>query len=102
MYSLKCYNCIEFGKESEKDTVCSKSILEADEDKYLKDCSLDTCQRSHNTALSIYAVTMLCTTKDYCDAIRKLARIAEVTTVVSHAVQLINATRARLFSSASL
>ena len=71
MYSLKCYNCIEFGKESEKDTVCSKSKLEADEDKYLKDCSLDTCQRSHNTALSIYAVTMLCTTKDYCDAAKK-------------------------------
>ena len=65
---------LEFGKESEKDTVCSRSKLEADEDKYLKDCSLDTCQRSHNTALDIHAVTMICTTKDLCEASKKACK----------------------------
>ena len=48
--------------------------MDADEDKYLKDCSLDTCQRSHNTALNIYSVTMICTTKEICEANKKACK----------------------------
>ena len=48
--------------------------MEADEEKYLKDCSLDTCQRSHNTALDIHSVTMICTTKDRCEANKKVCK----------------------------
>ena len=45
--------------------------MEADEAKYLRDCSLGTCQRSENTVLDIHAVTMICTTKKFCEDAKK-------------------------------
>ncbi|KAL9985361.1 hypothetical protein ACROYT_G007755 [Oculina patagonica] len=68
-YSLQCYTCFEVGKESEQDTVCSKTELDDNEAKYVITCpsGLDTCQRVHGTALDIHAVTMTCTTKSACE-----------------------------------
>lgn len=72
-HSLKCYSCVEFGKESEEDTVCSKSKLDANEAKYVTTClgDLDTCQRSHGTAKDIHAVSMSCTTASLCEDAKK-------------------------------
>ncbi|KAL9985367.1 hypothetical protein ACROYT_G007761 [Oculina patagonica] len=71
VYSLKCYSCLEFGKPSEENTVCSKSKMETNEAKYVKTCALDTCIRRHGTGLDIHSVTASCTSKDLCEAAKK-------------------------------
>ena len=71
VYSLQCYNCIEVGKDSDEDDVCSKSKLDENEATYVKECSLGTCQRIHTTALDIHTVTMTCTTEAACEATKK-------------------------------
>ena len=71
VYSLQCYNCVEVGKDSDEDDVCSKSKLDENEATYVAECPLGTCQRTHNTALEIHAVTMTCTTEAACEATKK-------------------------------
>lgn len=72
-HSLECYSCGEFGKESEEDTVCSKSKMDANEEKYVTNCTgdFDTCQRSHGTALDIHTVSMSCATASLCEDTKK-------------------------------
>lgn len=70
-YSLQCYDCIDIAKDSDEKNVCSKSKLDEDEAKYVKECTLGTCQRSHATALDLHAVTMTCSTEALCDAAKK-------------------------------
>ena len=45
--------------------------MEADEAKYLKTCTLDTCMRRHGTGLDIHSVTASCTSKDLCEKAKK-------------------------------
>lgn len=69
--SLKCYDCIEFGKDSEEHTVCSKCKMDANEAEYVKTCEFDTCMRRHGTEKGIHLVTMSCTTKSLCETTKK-------------------------------
>lgn len=71
VYSLQCYNCIELGSADDEESLCSKSKLDADEAKYVKNCSLGTCQRTHGTALDVHSVVMTCTTEGNCEANKK-------------------------------
>ena len=71
VYSLECYTCIQIGSADDEENVCLKSKLDADEAKYVTDCSLGTCQRIHTTALDLHSVTMTCTTADACDIVKK-------------------------------
>jgi len=73
VYSLQCYDCIEIGSADDEESLCSKSKLDSDEARYVKNCSelLDTCKRTHVTALDLHSVRMLCTTKDACELDKK-------------------------------
>ena len=74
VYSLQCYNCLEVGSADDEESLCSKSKLDSDEARYVQNCSLlslDTCQRTHATALDLHSVTMICTTSDLCEATKK-------------------------------